>query len=170
MRIRHFIILCICLTASGNLFAQWSKQDSVWLQGILSGNEEIKLKPEVLDAIEKGTLLNTDIMQPKDQLRQSPAELPLSKDFTGYIKPLNAERMIDPLTIPPAVFMRYGLKIPLPTVYRAFIVSDDIKKNGVKPSGISFDDSLKQLFSPKERKKAQARRNANAWKNYNTFP
>ncbi|MCC8154607.1 MAG: DUF4858 domain-containing protein [Tannerellaceae bacterium] len=137
---------------------------------MLEGKEKIQLKPEVLNAIEQGTLLNTETMELKDQLMLAPSEVPVSKDFTEFIKPDDAEKMVDPLTIPPAVFMRYGLNIPLPTVYKAFIVPGEIRTNAARPSGRSFNDGLMQLFSPKERAKARNRQNANAWRRYNRFP
>jgi len=30
---------------TGNLYAQWTREDSLWIQNIVSGKEELRLKP-----------------------------------------------------------------------------------------------------------------------------
>ncbi|MCD7938231.1 MAG: DUF4858 domain-containing protein [Tannerellaceae bacterium] len=170
MKRRYIVFICLCLAKTGSLSAQWTEKDSIWLKNVLDGKEEIRLHPEVLEAIRDGNLIHTDRIEVKDQLQEAPAHLPVSQDFSEFIRPRNTEKPVDPLTLPPAVFMRYGLNIPLPAVYKAFMVPQEIRRNGTRPSGISFNDGLKQLFSPKERARARMRRNANAWKNYNSFP
>ncbi len=170
MNKRNLLFLFLCLARINNLAAQWSENDSIWLQQVLSGKEELKLNPEFMKAIEEGTLISTDIIQPDKQMKQAPAEMPVAKDFSEYIRSSVKEKPVDPYSIPPSVFWRYGLDIPLPKIYRGFLVYEEAAGNAPKPSGKSFDDGLKYLFSPKERMKMRNRKSAQAWKNYNRFP
>ena len=50
--------------------AQWTKQDSIWLQGVLAGKDSIKLNPEFQKAIQSGYYLNPQTEKPmaKQQL------------------------------------------------------------------------------------------------------
>lgn len=106
----------------------------------------------------------------------SPASCVL-KDFSEYVRPEDVEehnpnRKVALKDLPPAVFMRYGLDKPLPRIkmFGSFYVSPDIRANAQKPSGISFDDMLQQVFMPSARSK---RRNAQRWqtqKYYNNYP
>ena len=138
---RIITLLLICLSNTGYLYAQWTEKDSVWLRNILSGKEKLELNPEALKAIRSGTLINT-------------------------------EEPVDPKDLPPAVFMLYGMNKPLPKVKMlgSFQVSSGIRAEARKPSGISFDDMLQQVFMPSARHK---RKNAQRWrtqKYYNNYP
>ena len=98
----------------------------------------------------------------------SPAQS-IQKDFTEYVRP---NRKVDPKDLPPAVFMLYGMNKPLPKVKMlgSFQVSPGIRAEARKPSGISFDDMLQQVFMPSARHK---RKNAQRWrtqKYYNNYP
>ena len=84
----------------------------------------------------------------------------------------NPNRKVDPKDLPPAVFMLYGMNKPLPKVKMlgSFQVSPGIRAEARKPSGISFDDMLQQVFMPSARYK---RKNAQRWrtqKYYNNYP
>ncbi|MDR0749996.1 MAG: DUF4858 domain-containing protein [Tannerellaceae bacterium] len=171
---RLILLLFICLHQTETLYAQWTKEDSVWLNNVLSGKDTIKLNPDVLKAIESGTLLNTDRLSPSDQIKIIPGRIPIHKDFTEYLSPgkrqkdMEDARDVDPFSIPPAVFMRYGPAILLPkhTFNNAFMMPDSIKEDAVIPSGRSFDDALRSIFSPSFRARERNRKNANAWKTY----
>lgn len=172
------LILC-CLQNTVMIYAQWTKEDSVWLDKVLSGKETIKLNPEFQKAIESGTLINTDIISPTDQMQMAPGRIPINKDFTEYLNPgkiqkdIDDLKDIDPLSIPPGVFMRYGLDIPLledKFNKAAFMTPQSVKDNAVRPSGRSFDDALRSIFSPSFRARERNRKNANAWRRYNSFP
>lgn len=100
----------------------------------------------------------------------------IQKDFTEYVRPkdtdYNPNRKVDPKDLPPAVFMLYGMNKPLPKVKMlgSFQVSSGIRAEARKPSGISFDDMLQQVFMPSARHK---RKNAQRWrtqKYYNNYP
>jgi len=87
---------------------QWTEKDSLWLQQVLSGEEDLKLSPEVEKAILGGTLLNTG--QPNTPLLAAPPILPISKDFSDMILPDTIRDVLDLLDLPPAVFMKYMTK------------------------------------------------------------
>ncbi len=173
-RKRTIILILCCIHNTSLLYAQWTEKDSLWLQDVLSGKEQIKLNPEVLKEIEEGTLINMDIISPKEQMKSTPSEMPLAKDFTEFVKPGNAEHMPDdPWAIPPAVFMRYGMDIPLledKFSKAAISIPQSIRANAARPSGLSFNDLLQNFFDPSFRAKQRNRKNANAWKNYNKYP
>ncbi|MCC8094386.1 MAG: DUF4858 domain-containing protein, partial [Tannerellaceae bacterium] len=123
-------------------------------------------------AIESGTLIRISPPAPAEKmLLAQPDQLTITKDFSEFVRPEYEEKEIDPYSMPPDVFMRYGLDKPLPAnKIRAFVVSPNIRREAVRPSGVSFDDGLKSIFSPAERAKMRNRERAKAWKTYNHFP
>lgn len=171
------ILLLICLSNAETIYAQWTEKDSVWLRNVLSGKEELKLNPEALKAIQSGTLINTE--EPASRMKMAPQQSPsqsIQKDFSEYVHPkdpdYNPNRKVALKDLPPAVFMRYGLDKPLPRVKMlgSFYVSPSIRAQARKPSGISFDELLQQVFMPSARHK---KRNAQRWqtqKYYNNYP
>jgi hypothetical protein len=173
-RKKTIILIFCCLQNTALIYAQWTKEDSVWLNNVLSGKETIKLNPDVLKAIESGTFLNTDIQSPSKQMKIVPGSIPINKDFTEYLSPgkmlkdIEDAIDVDPFSIPPAVFMRYGPTIVLPEnkFNNAFMIPDHIKENAPRPSGRSFDDALRSIFSPSFRARERNKKNANAWKTY----
>lgn len=169
MEKRLIVLLFVCVHGTGTLYAQWSKEDSVWLDKVLSGKEQLRLNPETMKAIKEGTLINPEGASPGKLMKPAPSALPLSKDFSEYLVPLETEGKIDLLDVSPAVFMRYGLDIPLlREAYdqAAFATPQSVKDNARRPSGISFDDMLRSVFQPGFRAKSKNRKNANAWKSY----
>lgn len=177
MNKRIIILLLVCLNSAEYLYAQWTEKDSVWLQKILSGKEKLELNPEALKAIESGNLINID--KPASNMLMAPTNSPaqsIQKDFSEYIRPkdtdYNPNRKVALKDLPPAVLMRYGLDKPLPRVKMlgSFYVSPSIRAEAQKPSGMSFDDMLQQLFKPSARARKQ---NAKRWrtqKYYNNYP
>lgn len=170
--------MLICLNGTDYVYGQWTEKDSVWLQNVISGKEKIELNHEALKAIESGTLINTD--KPASNMIMAPATssaASLVKDFSEYVRPEeteknNPDRKVALKDLPPAVFSLYGPNKPLPRVKMlgSFQVSPDIRANAVKPSGISFDELLQQVFMPSARHK---KRNAQRWrthKYYNNYP
>ncbi len=170
---KAIVILIVCLQNTVTLYAQWTKEDSVWLENVKSGKEQIQLNPEFMKAIEEGTFINPDDMSPKKLMKPGRTVLPISKDFSVYIKPDTLKNVIDIWSIPPAVFMRYGLDIPLledKFNKAAFAIPQTVKDNAAKPSGRSFNDMWRSAFSPEYRARERNRKKANAWRNYNSFP
>ena len=58
---KRFIILLLVLSVAGELYAQWTKKDSLNLQRIINGNGELKLNPEAVKRIDFGSA--SDSMQ-----------------------------------------------------------------------------------------------------------
>jgi hypothetical protein len=190
---RLFLVFILFAQQSEALYAQWTKEDSVWLKDVLSGKKELRLKPEVLKAIESGTFINSDYRPYVDQLMTAPRELPITKDFSEYVKPSKDAPYppesklpkIDYEHMPPALFLLYipdmrqkedtirfnmeGLE-NIPVAPRFNLTTDPLNKGlTIPPPSRSFNaaGSLEYLFSPTERAKARNRKNANAWKKYN---
>lgn len=95
---------------SGSVCAQWTPEDSVRLQNILSGKEEIHLNPEIRRAIENGTFLSTD--KPSDKMKSSPLQLPITSDFSEYIQADTFRVRANYDSITPAVYFLQNLKRP----------------------------------------------------------
>lgn len=104
------------------MHAQWTEKDSLWLQKVLSGDKEIQLNPEVIEAIKSGELINHFPEKVKDELKHAPRMLPITKDFQQYIEktddPGNLTKEIHYSKVPPGVFMIHGL---------GPVVSDELK-------------------------------------------
>lgn len=95
---------------SGNICAQWTPEDSVRLQHILSGKEEIRLNPEFQRAIENGTFISTD--KPSDKMKSAPLELPITSDFSEYIQADTFRLKVNCDSITPAVYFLQNFKRP----------------------------------------------------------
>jgi hypothetical protein len=132
------------------LHAQWTPEDSVWLRDILSGRKELHLRLDAKEAIDSFRGLRSFI----------------SKDFSEYLKPAEEEKDSFPFFVPASVFLMQGLDEEFPIDRISKVAFPQIKEKAVHPSGLSFDDALRQLFIPSERAKARNRRKANAWKYY----
>ncbi|MCC8153074.1 MAG: hypothetical protein LIP01_01975, partial [Tannerellaceae bacterium] len=74
-----YIIILLNLLPYSTLSAQGVDRDSIWIQDIISNGGEYQLRPEVIEAIRNGTLLN--IGAPVSEPRLSSSGLPVSKDF-----------------------------------------------------------------------------------------
>lgn len=98
------IVIGICL--SGKMFVsaqQWTKKDSIWLKKVLSGKEKLELNPEAKKAIESGELINLE--EPASHMKLAPTEkLPVTQDFSEYIRPDTIKRKVALKQLPPAVF------------------------------------------------------------------
>lgn len=162
--------MLICLRGTDYVVAQaWTKQDSIWLQNILSGKEELKLNPETMKAIQSGTLIN--LGGPASKMKMAPTSpLPILKDFSEYIQTDSTYRKKALKDLPPGVFWLYA---PPPAkvipVYQNML--EAWKKDPMNRShntGVAFDAG--ELTS---RKAYIHRRNAKrdgTWKNYNNLP
>lgn len=172
MKKQLLIYLLVCFNSTEYVQAQWTKKDSIWLAGLLSGKDTIRLNPEFQKAIQSGTLINND--KPATQMRMAPSSLPFTRDFSEYIhiEDSTKQNKVALKDLPVAVFMRYGLDRPL--LYKgvhngAYRLSPDIKKWATRPSGTSFDNLLRSAFSPTYREQ-QENRERTTWKTYNDLP
>jgi hypothetical protein len=87
-------------------YAQCSSKDSLGLNDILKN--EIQLKPEVIEAIQSGNLINFDGRGFTDQSIRALRQYSLSKDFQQYInEPDSLTQKVDYTNMPPAVFWLY---------------------------------------------------------------
>lgn len=103
------IYFLVGLQSSGAIYAQWTKKDSVWLEDVLSGKEEIKLNPETMKAIRSGKFINLE--EQATQPLAAPPILPITKTFTDIAPPDSVNhhknRNVDPRTMPPSVYALY---------------------------------------------------------------
>lgn len=150
-------------------YAQWTEQDSIWLQNVLAGKDTIQLNPEFQKAIQDGSFLNPDGPVGKPQLA-APTALPITKDFSEYIRQEDTTRRKVALKdLPPAVFWLHNppYKNILP-VYQSIL--NELKRNPPKgrTSLATFD--IGEMTSRKSHiHKRNAKRNG-TWQNYNNLP
>lgn len=110
MRLKQcLLILVLILSLPVQLYAQeWSKEDSVWLSGVLSGKDTVRINPEFQKAIREGKLIHLEDV-PGQQILEAPSELPLLKDFSEYLHADtdSIHKDLDYKSMPPAVYLLY---------------------------------------------------------------
>lgn len=167
------IVMLISLSGTGHIQAQWTTKDSVWLQNVLSGKEKLELNTETMEAIESGTLINSE--KPASDMKLAPVnKLPILKDFSEYIKQSDTiKRKIAIKDLPPAVMRLYGTSIDnLIPVYQSIL--DELKQK--PPQGYTSGAILTVFFDIGEltsRKSWVHKRNAKrdaTWQEYNNLP
>lgn len=103
MIFRKIILALSFILLTMNLYAQWTKEDSIWIEGVKSGRIKLELTPEAQKAIDEGRLLETE--RPNLKMRKHSPQLPISKEFTD-IRPEEEETyFIDLSSLPPGVIM-----------------------------------------------------------------
>lgn len=106
MNLRRIILPLSFLLLTANLYAQWSKEDSLWIEDVKSGKIKIELNPETKKAIEEGRFLGTDAPD-NQELLESPSRLPILREFM-IMRPEDVEHdSIDFSTLPSSVFFLY---------------------------------------------------------------
>lgn len=166
---------------------KWTKQDSLWLQRVLSGNEKIQLNDQTKKAIESGTLLSPDPFL-KEQIQMNSIELPIIKSFEGITAPENRRKQ--PHELSPQVYKLYGLdaKDSVPdatrstTFYgktvlelktldvltpRKATVDDKTTLRYGSGGSVVAEDVLRTIFWPSHRAKQRNKKKANTAKTYN---
>lgn len=148
-------------------YAQWTKQDSIWLQNVLAGKDTIRLNPEFQNAIKNGTFITPG--QPAGKMQMAPTPIPITKDFARFLgeKEDSIHRKIALKDLPPSVFWWYNppTKAMLP-VLKSII--EEIQRNPIYAPAGQFD--LAKLTSRKEYvHKRNAKRDA-TWKDYDNLP
>ena len=181
------LILMLMGVSHIRLYAQsWSEKDSVWLSGVLSGKDTIRINPEFQKAIDSGTFIHLED-EPGQQMLEAPTELPILKDFSEYLH-ADADTVRDRLiykSMPPSVYrlidkkeIQVG-KLPVTAaVGGKNLYSSDVVKDGQKRGTVggsvklyfSLDDMLKWVFSKKERNKRKNRKRDDTWRYYNSIP
>ena len=186
----YFLLLLLSLQTGASLYAQdkWTKQDSIWLQRVLSGEEKLQLNDDTKKAIESGNLLSPDPYI-KEQMKMKSAELPIMKSFEGITAP-ESRRKLKPDELPPPVYKLYGLdaKDSIPdatrstTLYgktilelktldaltpRKATVDDKTTLRYGAGGSVVAEDLLRSVFWPSHRAKQRNKKNANAAKTYN---
>ncbi|WP_187117276.1 DUF4858 domain-containing protein [Parabacteroides bouchesdurhonensis] len=168
------IVFFICAYSTEYSQAQWTKKDSIRLQNILSGKEQLQLNPEVQKALKEGTLINLD--KPADKMHSAPTTLPILKDFSEYlqIEDTIKQKRIAFKDLPPAVLMRYGLDRPLPNqkmmMNGMVIRRSDIMPYAERPTGIDFNYLISYPLSKDFRQREYNKKHAIAYKSYNSLP
>jgi len=186
----YYLLLLLGLQTGTFLYAQdkWTKQDSIWLQRVLSGNQKIQLNDQTKKAIESGTLLSPDPFI-KEQMQMKSAELPIMKSFEGITAP-ESRRKQKPHELPVPVYKQYGMdqKDSLPNATRSTTfygktiielkaldvltprkatVDDKTTLRYGAGGGFSAEDILRTIFWPGHRARQKNKKNANAYKTYN---
>lgn len=118
MLLRKTTCLCSLILFTLSLHAQWTREDSVWIEGVKSGKIKLELNPETKKAIDEGRLIK--IAPPQNAMRGSAAQLPITKEFTD-IKPEEEEygHSINPASLPPAILLR--LDVPDSARIKSFV-------------------------------------------------
>lgn len=187
MKCYYSFLLLLSLHSTTLLHAQdkWTKQDSIWLQRVLSGKEKLQLNDDAKKTIESGNLLSPDPYT-KEQMKMKSAELPIMKSFEGITAP-ELKHKLKPDELPPPVYKLYGmdLKDSLPDVTRSTFfdrkTTAELKRlYGIPPLDpsnkilirlivVKFDseDIMRTIFWPSHRAKKRNKKNANTWKTYN---
>lgn len=193
MKLKQYLLVMM-LTGSlpVHIYGQnWREKDSVWLSGILSGKDTVRINPEFQKAIREGTFLRLED-EPGQQILDAPAELPLLKDFSEYLQAdtdsVYKERdykSISPrvyTVTPPALIDKKEIEVgKLPVTVAAGgrnLYSSDVVKDGQKRGTVggsikfyfSLNDMLEWVFSKKERNKRRNRKRDNTWRYYNSMP
>lgn len=172
--------------------AQWTRQDSIRLQQMLSGDQEIKLNEKAVkdiqleirtskELLEKELLLddtknilNFDMTLPRfhtvaDSLLFKPRTIYLSLRPYG----INGFAEFSPRPYPYVVRDEVRKKSERPSIYNeAFLAQPGIAGRVNRPIGIGFsvsfsaEDLLQYLFSKKGRARLHNAKHAKAWKTY----
>ena len=145
-----FILLCVC--GSREVRAQLGDQDTLWIKDFKAGKFKLKLKPEFEKGFKDGSLMPTErAPEFKRQRMYKPGvESFIQKDFTEIMQP----PPIKILEINPNVFkLPPGIGTKAPNLSGGSV-------------SVSFDDALKSVFMPSERRKMKNKKKANAHKTY----
>jgi hypothetical protein len=171
---QFFILILCCQIGVSPVFAQWSAQDSLWMRNVLSGKDTIRLNPEAMESIRKGTFLNPE--QPRTPMRSISKELPLVKDFSEYFEAQDTIRRPFKLTdLPSYMVLRYydpekppGMLEFSDEYYYFYLKNSTRGIDGGK--GYDFVNLLNTAFSPEYRRFMKNRKNAANLKHYNDLP
>ncbi len=168
------LFLLICFYGAHTTRAQWTAKDSLWLEGILSGKDTLRLNPETMDAIRGGSFLNRE--KPNTPMMEASPEIPLVKDFKEYLqlKDSTREGRIAVTNLPSFLFIRfYNPEMPR-SRYQVSEQFDDYMKQALSmyktSAGHDFVHVLNMAFSPEYRQWIRNQKRAKLLKYYNELP
>lgn len=169
------ILFISFLCGTGMLHAQWSPKDSVWLEGILSGKDTIRLNPETQNSILKGNLINPD--KAFTPLMESTPELPLFINFDEYFEAIDSAvpRKFRWADLPPSLFLRfYNPELPKELQYMSSNIFDHVRSQYFRgPQATMFFDAnhlLSMALSKQYRQFESNSKKAKNLKYYNDLP
>ena len=159
-------LLCFCIPC---VYAQWTKQDSIWLQNVLDGKDTIKLNPEYQKAIESGTLIDTETPVGEQKLAK-PSQIPITKDFSQYVQRDNTTKRKVPLKdLPPGVFWRHNPPTKdLPPIYES--IQEELRRNPPSSPKALASIDVASLTSKKARRHKRNVKTAKTWRVYQDLP
>ena len=154
------------------LYAQeWTAEDSLWLQRVLNGTEQIHLNEATQKAIQSGTLIRDHSIT--EQLQVNPSEMQIVKHFEGITTteiqrnypvdvPVWAPRINNNAFTFSAKTIEEFKALDILTPRKATVDDRSTLRSG--SIGISFEDILRTIFWPSHRAKKRNAQNADAWK------
>ena len=153
------------------LAQEWTQEDSLRLQRILSGEEDLEIRPEDISGIRLETPLPGIFPESNPFKAQQGDILHFNHDLPSSFLPG------DTLTMRPRVYLTlrpYGIfgfaqgTEALPMAVKIPLREKQYAKSTPRPTTVSFsmDNVLLYLFSKKGRARIRNAQNANAWKTY----
>jgi len=190
MRKYYCLFFVFFLGSRWVIFSQeLTAEDSLWIQRVQNGTENIRLNEATRKAIESGTLIR-DPFSTK-QLKTNPSEMPIVKSFENITMPENRPK---PQELPVSVYKIYvknvNIKDSLPVIrkdatgFNAKMLEELKALDLLTPRKATVDDPftirsggggfdaegiLRSIFWPSHRAKKRNAKNANAWKTYNEY-
>ncbi len=151
------IFVGLILYGTREIWGQWSEKDSVWIEDIISGKEQIRLTPEFRQKIESGRLFENEMFH--SPLLPDSYSLPIERDFSEYLS-TDSTRRPDLTGLPPSVIIRYGLDelIEFDELGSFKLHERDIEiLRQLYPGGIkySMEDILRTIFWKSHRAKKE---------------
>lgn len=192
MKLRAGILFFLLLTGMSSLYAQWSEQDSLNLQRILSGEGEIQLNPEAIRDIrlESPSINLPDLFEPL--MQQDESILRFNEELPTFFTDSVSQKKMYMTLKPYTAFTKYN-EDPVygdkkgeyiwPMATKAYIRPYEANEYRVRPplpsaggsfhttlggASVSFsmEDLLQSIFSKKGRARLRNAKHANAWKTY----
>lgn len=168
------LFILFCIYGTHTVRAQWTAKDSLWLEGILSGKDTLRLNPETMDAIRGGTFLNRE--KHNTPMMEASPEMPLIKDFKEYLqlKDSTREGRIAISQLPAYIFLRfYNPEMPRAR-YEVSEQFDDYVRSALDSyktsAGHDFVHVLNMAFSPEYRQWVRNQKRAQSLKYYMDIP
>lgn len=150
-------MLIVTVSGTGVSYAQWSREDSLWLRNVLEGKDSLRLNIEAIRAIERGDLLNNSLPKTQTMMRISRPKLEIAKDFSQYINVTDTAGKLALKDLPPGVFWLHQIEYVSPRYkvnpmfFKVYPNSlrklRDGKNEGPTINGLDFAHPLNYVFS-----------------------